>query len=184
MPITTPEQARHAARDMSAAGPIAEFADGGTPPCFARLRLALAGMRRESLATAAELDMADGPDDPLMERGKEEVAEISSAIGALLAWVEEQLCQVEFCECRADRLLRYFLEEAQVPGQTGYSPSWGATAASSPGVSTVRRTNGPRTSSSSTRITSIMLSRPTAGGGRAWSRPPESRRCTSRRATR
>lgn len=125
MPITTPEQARHAARDMSAAGPIAEFAGGGTPPCFARLRLALAGMRRESLATAAELDMADGPDDPLMERGKEEVAEISSAIGALLAWVEEQLCQVEFCECRADRLLRRLLEEAQVPGQTGYSPQLG-----------------------------------------------------------
>ncbi|WP_331746836.1 hypothetical protein OG923_34285 (plasmid) [Streptomyces halstedii] len=125
MPITTTEQARRAAKDMSAAGPIAEFAAAGTPPCFARLRLALADMRQESLATAAELNMVDGPDDPFMERGKDEVAEISSAIGALLAWVEEQLCQVEFCECRADRLLRRLLEEAQVPGQTGFSPQLG-----------------------------------------------------------
>ncbi|MCX4826758.1 hypothetical protein OG883_44760 [Streptomyces sp. NBC_01142] len=125
MPITTQEQARDAARPLSEAGPIAEFAGGDTPGCFARLRLALAGMRRESLATSAMLDMTDGPDDPLMERGKEEVAEITSAIGALLAWVEEQFCEVEVCECRADRLLRHLLEEAHVPGQTGYSPQLG-----------------------------------------------------------
>ncbi|MET9779140.1 hypothetical protein ABZ023_33665 [Streptomyces sp. NPDC006367] len=125
MPITTLEQARHAAKNMSAAGPIAEFAAGDTPLCFARLRLALAGLRKESLATAAELDMTDGPDDPLMERGKEEVAKIASAVATLLTWAEEQLCQVEFCECRADRLLRRLLEEAQVPEQTGYSPQLG-----------------------------------------------------------
>ncbi|MFJ4702988.1 hypothetical protein ACIP5N_33040 [Streptomyces sp. NPDC088768] len=134
MPITTTEQARRAAKDMSAAGPIAEFAAGGPPPCFARLRLALADMRQESLAAMAELNMVDGPDDPFMERGKDEVAAISSAIGALLTWAEEQLCQVESCECRADRLLRRLLEEADVPGQTGYSPQLGRNSSVIAGV--------------------------------------------------
>jgi hypothetical protein len=125
MPITTQEEARDAASSLSEAGPIAEFAAGSIPGCFARLRLALAGMRRESLATEAMLNMPDGPDDALMERGKQEMAEITSAIGGLLAWTEDQLCRVEVCECRADRLLRRLLEEAHLPGQTGYSASLG-----------------------------------------------------------
>ncbi|MFE0369512.1 hypothetical protein [Streptomyces tendae] len=125
MSITTQEQARAIASTLSEAGPIAEFAAGDTPGCFARLRLALAGMRRESLATEAVLNMPDGPDDPLMERGKEEMAEITSAITTLLAWTEDQACQVESCDCRADRLLRRLLKEARVPEQTGYSAELG-----------------------------------------------------------
>jgi hypothetical protein len=125
MPITTLEQARDAARDLCGAGPIAEFAAGPVPGCFARLRLSLDGMRRESLATEAILNMPDGPDDALMEAGKQEMAEITSAIGSLLAWAEDQRCQAEVCECRADRLLRDLLAEADVPEQIGHSPTLG-----------------------------------------------------------
>ncbi|KOU43229.1 hypothetical protein [Streptomyces sp. WM6378] len=126
MPITTLKEARQAAKALSERGPIAAFAAGcGIPGCFARLRLALSGMRRESLATSAALNMADGPDDPYMERGKQEMAEITSSISDLLSWTEQQLCQVEECDCRADRLLRQLLQDAQVPEQTGYSASLG-----------------------------------------------------------
>ncbi|MFJ6753263.1 hypothetical protein ACIQNI_34590 [Streptomyces sp. NPDC091266] len=126
MPITTLREARQAAKALSEGGPIAAFAaDSGAPGCFARLRLALSGMRRESLATEAALNMTDGPDDPYMERGKQEMAEITSAISDLLAWTEQQLCEVEKCDCRADRLLRQLLEEAHIPEQTGHSASLG-----------------------------------------------------------
>ncbi|MEW1760573.1 hypothetical protein AB0393_29175 [Streptomyces cyaneofuscatus] len=126
MLITTLDEARTAASALSERGPIAAFATGaGAPGCFARLRLALSSMRQESLATEAMLNMTDGPDDPYMERGKEEMAEITSAVGRLLAWAEEQPCQIEECDCRADRLLRRLLEDADVPAQTGHSTSLG-----------------------------------------------------------
>ncbi|GGU40696.1 hypothetical protein [Streptomyces violascens] len=126
MPITTLKEARQAANALAERGPIATFAAGqGAPGCFARLRLALSGLRRESLATSAALNMSDGPDDPYMERGKQEMAEITSAISDLLAWTEQQRCRVEECDCRADRLLRQLLDEAQIPEQTGRSVSLG-----------------------------------------------------------
>ncbi|MFG2210975.1 hypothetical protein [Streptomyces sp. NPDC048638] len=128
MPITTLRDARQAAKALAEGGPIAAFAAGrGAPGCFARLRLALSEMRRESLATSAALHMTDGPDDPYMELGKQEMAEITSAISDLLSWTEQQLCRVTECDCRADRLLRQLLDDAHIPEQSGHSPSLGRT---------------------------------------------------------
>ncbi|MEO3976931.1 hypothetical protein [Streptomyces sp. CAU 1734] len=125
MIFTSYEQAQDAARILCTSGPIGELGAGPPLGCFAPLRLALGAIRQESLATEAILHMPDGPDDPFMETGKREVAEITSAIGSLLNWADIQLCRVEVCECRADRLLRRLLEESMVPSQTGFSRTLG-----------------------------------------------------------
>lgn len=121
--MLTQNQAVDAARDFQETGPIAELAAGRLPSCFARLRIRLGELLAESQGTEACLGMVDGPDDVLMERGKEEMAQITRALRDLHAWAGGQPCAPEDCECRADRLLRRRLIEAGLPEQTGYSPT-------------------------------------------------------------
>ncbi|WP_329020785.1 hypothetical protein [Streptomyces sp. NBC_01601] len=121
--MLTQDQAVETARGFRETGPVGELAAGQPPSCFARLRLRLGDLLAESRGTEAALGMVDGPDDVLMERGKEEMAEITRELAALHAWAGEQQCAPESCECRADRLLRRRLTEAGLPEQTGYSPA-------------------------------------------------------------
>jgi hypothetical protein len=121
--IETTEDAIAAARDFgTTTGPIAALAGGEAPACFARLGIELSGLLIESRATEAALHEPDGPDDALFERGKDEMAAIIRAVSDLNAWVDDQRCAVEMCECRADRLLRRLLRERRIPEQLGYSP--------------------------------------------------------------
>ncbi|WP_332756919.1 hypothetical protein [Streptomyces sp. MT206] len=121
MPIATQEQAAAAALGFDKAGPLGDLAVGRVPDCFARLRLRIQALLRESQATEAMLHMEDGPADALMERGQHEMAEISRSLRDLGAWVDVQRCAPSVCDCRADRLLRHLLSEARVPQQTGVS---------------------------------------------------------------
>lgn len=121
--MLTRNQAVEAAHGFQETGPIGELAAGRLPACFARLRIRLGELLAESRGTEAALGMVDGPDDVLMERGKQEMAEITRALSDLHAWAGAQPCAPEHCECRADRLLRRRLTEAGLPEQTGYSPS-------------------------------------------------------------
>lgn len=102
-------------------GPIADLAAGNPPACFARLRIELAELRTEAVTTVSALSMDDGPDDPLIARGKQEVGEILSSVIGLDAWVQAQHCALDACECRADRLLRQLLDERGIPSQNGVS---------------------------------------------------------------
>ena len=121
--MLTRNQAVEAARGFRETGPVGELATGRLPSCFARLRLRLGELLAESRGTEAALGMVDGPDDVLMDRGKEEMAEITRELADLHAWANEQPCAPESCECRADRLLRRRLTEAGLPEQTGCSPA-------------------------------------------------------------
>lgn len=123
MHIETTAHAIAAATDFGeTAGPLASLARGDVPACFGRLGLRLATLLLEARATEAELNTPDGPDDALWERGKSEMAEIVRAVSDLSAWVENQRCAVDTCECRADRLLRRMLRDRHIAEQPGYSP--------------------------------------------------------------
>lgn len=121
--MLTQDQAVALARNFRETGPVGELAVQGPPSCFARLRLRLGELLAESQGTEAALGMVDGPDDVLMDRGKEEMATITRELAGLHAWASEQPCAPEACECRADRLLRRRLTEARLPEQTGYLPT-------------------------------------------------------------
>jgi hypothetical protein len=121
MPITTPDAAVEAARAFGEhTGPLATLAAGTVPQCVGRLRIRLADLRTDALATMAELNLSDEADDPLEELGTREVAEITTRVADLNAWVRAQQCQSAVCECRADRLLRSLLEDQLIPVRSGY----------------------------------------------------------------
>jgi hypothetical protein len=106
-------------------GPIADLAAGNQPACFARLRIKLADLRNEAITAVSSLSMEDGPEDPLIARGKQELDEIHSSVIRLDTWVQAQHCTLHACECRADRLLRQLLDERGIPAQNGVSASAG-----------------------------------------------------------
>lgn len=123
MPIETTNHAVDAAAYFGEHdGPLASLARGDVPSCFAGLDRRLNSFLREARATEAELSIADGPDDALWERGRNEMAEIVRAASDLHAWVGTQRCAVDTCECRADRLLRLLLQDQHVAHHAGYSP--------------------------------------------------------------
>ncbi|MFE3629415.1 hypothetical protein [Streptomyces goshikiensis] len=118
--ITTADAAVEAARFFDEpTGPLATLAGGTVPDCFARLRIRLADLRADALATFSALGLSDDPDDPLEALGRREVSDISSRVAALQSWVELLHCRMSV----ADRLLRALLEDQRVPVQSGYRPS-------------------------------------------------------------
>ncbi|MFF3730912.1 hypothetical protein ACFYXM_11465 [Streptomyces sp. NPDC002476] len=122
--INTADAAVEAARFFDEpTGPLATLAGGTVPDCFARLRIRLADLRVDALATSAALGLSDDPDDPLEVLGRREVSDITSRVAALQSWVEPLHCRMSVCECRADRLLRALLEDQGVPVQSGYRPT-------------------------------------------------------------
>lgn len=127
MPITTitnPDAAMEAARAFGErTGPLATLAGGTVPQCFGRLRIRLADLRTDAIATVATLGLSDEPDDPLERLGKRELSDITSRVAELKSWVKTQQCQASVCECRADRLLRALLEDQDVDVQSGYRPA-------------------------------------------------------------
>ncbi|MFK0047996.1 hypothetical protein ACIQU4_28685 [Streptomyces sp. NPDC090741] len=124
--ITSADTAAAAARRLDhRVGPLAELAVGDLPACFARLRIQLGRLTGDAHSTYALLDMPDGPDDALWERGKNEMIALAHGLGELHAWVSAQDCLLERCDCRADRLLRQLLREARVPECIGHSPKLG-----------------------------------------------------------
>ncbi|MFI1226015.1 MULTISPECIES: hypothetical protein [unclassified Streptomyces] len=104
-------------------GPLATLADGTVPECFARLRLRLADLRSDAMATLAMLGQSDEPDDPMDVLSTQEVSAITAQVAGLRAWVETQECRTSVCECRADRLLRALLEDQTVDVRSGYRPA-------------------------------------------------------------
>ncbi|MEV6403884.1 hypothetical protein AB0M58_13190 [Streptomyces bobili] len=120
--MSPPDRAVELARSLGERkGPIADLAAGTMPACFGRLRIKLAALRKEAIATTAELSMGDDPDDPLFTLGQQELDGILSAVTGLDAWVQTQQCVPNACECRADRLLRQLLTERGIPVQNGVS---------------------------------------------------------------
>lgn len=121
--ILTADAAVEAARFFDEpTGPLATLAGGTLPDCFARLRIRLADLRADALATSA-LGLSDDPDDPLEILGRREVSDISGRVAALQSWVEPLRCRISVCECRADRLLRALLADQGVLVQSGYRPT-------------------------------------------------------------
>ncbi|MFJ9378907.1 hypothetical protein [Streptomyces sp. NPDC101455] len=124
MPITTPAAAIDAALTFGEhTGPLTTLATGTIPQCFGRLRIRLADLRTDALATVAELSLSDDPDDLLDQIARQEISDITNRVTDLKTWVLAQQCRTAVCECRADRLLRILLEDQLVPVQSGYRPT-------------------------------------------------------------
>ncbi|MGW7314707.1 hypothetical protein [Streptomyces sp. NPDC054865] len=89
--ITIADAAVEAARFFDEpTGPLATLA---VPDCFARLRIRLADLREDVLATLSAMGLSDDPDDPLEVLGRREVSDISSRVAALYSWVEPLHCR-------------------------------------------------------------------------------------------